>query len=39
MIGLQWHARCDLLDGEGRLIATGEGSFKYLRSEEAKASR
>ncbi len=32
-------ARCDLLDGEGRLIATGEGSFKYLRSEEAKASR
>ena len=26
-------ARCDLLDGEGRLIATGEGSFKYLRGE------
>jgi acyl-coenzyme A thioesterase PaaI-like protein len=32
-------ARCDLLDGEGHLIATGEGSFKYLRSEEAKAPR
>src|SRR5215470_6944538 len=24
-------ARCDLVDGEGRLIATGEGTFKYLR--------
>jgi len=24
-------ARCDLVDGQGRLIATGEGTFKYLR--------
>ena len=32
-------ARCDLLDGEGRLIATGEGTFKYLRGEETRAVR
>jgi uncharacterized protein (TIGR00369 family) len=25
-------ARCEILDGEGRVVATGEGTFKYLSS-------
>ena len=29
-----YFARCELVDDAGRLIATGEGSFKYRRGSE-----